>query len=64
MAVLSPVVVDDPYIWLEEKDGASDEWVAIENGKTLPRLENDPRYAGFYMTRTRSRPQRTDRIRR
>ena len=24
------------------------EWVAIENGKTLPRLENDPRYAGFY----------------
>ena len=47
--VLSPVVVDDPYIWLEEKDGAKAmEWVAIENGKTLPRLENDPRYAGFY----------------
>ena len=46
---LSPVTVDDPYIWLEEKDGTKAmEWVAIENGKTIPRLENDPRYAGFY----------------
>ena len=46
---LSPVTVDDPYIWLEEKDGPKAmEWVAIENGKTIPRLENDPRYAGFY----------------
>ncbi len=45
----SPVVVDDPYIWLEEKDGTQAmEWVAVENGKTLPRLEGDPRYAGFY----------------
>ncbi len=40
---------DDPYIWLEEKDGAKAmEWVAVENAKTIPRLENDPRYATYY----------------
>ena len=46
---LSPATVTDPYIWLEEKDSkAAMEWVAVENGKTIPRLESDPRYAGFY----------------
>jgi len=39
----------DPYIWLEDKDGAKAlAWVEAENAKTLPRLENDPRYATFY----------------
>jgi prolyl oligopeptidase len=39
----------DPYIWLEDKDGAKPlAWVEAENAKTLPRLQNDPRYKGFY----------------
>ncbi len=39
----------DPYIWLEDKDGAKPlAWVEAENAKTLPRLENDPRYATFH----------------
>ena len=40
---------DDPYVWLEDKDGAKAmKWVAAENARSLPRLQNDPRYAGFY----------------
>ncbi|KTT76725.1 prolyl oligopeptidase family serine peptidase [Sphingomonas endophytica] len=40
---------DDPYIWLEDKDGAKAlSWVAEENARTLPRLQGDPRYKGFY----------------
>ena len=39
----------DPYIWLEDKDGAKPlAWVEAENAKTLPRLQNDPRYKTFY----------------
>ncbi|MEG3164297.1 prolyl oligopeptidase family serine peptidase [Sphingomonas sp. PB2P19] len=39
----------DPYIWLEDKDGAKPlAWVEAENAKTLPRLQNDPRYATFH----------------
>ncbi len=46
---LSPVTVDDPYIWLEEKDSPQAmQWVAEENAKTLPRLEGDPRYQQYY----------------
>jgi prolyl oligopeptidase len=40
---------DDPYLWLEDKDGArAMQWVEAENAASLPRLEKDPRYAGFY----------------
>ena len=40
---------DDPYIWLEDKDGAKPlAWVEAENARTLPRLQNDPRYKTFY----------------
>lgn len=40
---------DDPYLWLEDKDGASVlAWVEAENKRTLARLESDPRYATFY----------------
>ncbi|WP_019514870.1 prolyl oligopeptidase family serine peptidase [Sphingomonas sp. Mn802worker] len=39
----------DPYMWLEDKDGAKPlAWVAAENARTLPRLQNDPRYKQFY----------------
>jgi len=39
----------DPYIWLEDKDGAKPlAWVSAENARTLPRLQNDPRYPQLY----------------
>ncbi|WP_210358479.1 prolyl oligopeptidase family serine peptidase [Sphingomonas beigongshangi] len=39
----------DPYVWLEDKDGAKPlAWVEAENARTLPRLQNDPRYQTFY----------------
>ncbi len=39
----------DPYIWLEDKDGAKPlAWVEAENAPTLQRLQGDPRYATFY----------------
>jgi prolyl oligopeptidase len=45
----SGAMTNDPYIWLEDKDGAKPlAWVEAENAKTLPRLQNDPRYATFY----------------
>ena len=48
MAQSAPMT-NDPYVWLEDKDGAKAlSWVEAENARTLPRLQNDPRYAGFY----------------
>ncbi|WP_443025312.1 prolyl oligopeptidase family serine peptidase [Sphingomonas sp. Leaf17] len=50
-AAPTPVSTDiaDPYIWLEDKDGPKAlAWVEAENAKTLPRLQNDPRYATLY----------------
>ncbi len=45
----SGAMSNDPYIWLEDKDGAKPlAWVEAENARTLPRLQNDPRYKGFY----------------
>jgi prolyl oligopeptidase len=42
-------MTDDPYIWLEGKDDPKAlAWVEGENARTLPRLQNDPRYATFY----------------
>lgn len=49
MAQVNAVTENDPYIWLEDKDGAKAlAWVEAENAKTLPRLQNDPRYQTFY----------------
>ena len=40
----------DPYIWLEDKDGPEAlAWVEAENARTLPRLQDDPRYKQFYV---------------
>ena len=45
----SKAMTDDPYIWLEDKDGAEAlAWIEAENKRTLPRLQNDPRYQTFY----------------
>lgn len=40
---------DDPYTYMEEIEGAQAmEFAKAENARTMPRLQNDPRYAGFY----------------
>jgi prolyl oligopeptidase len=45
----SKAMTDDPYVWLEDKDGARAlAWVEAENKRTLPRLQDDPRYQTFY----------------
>jgi prolyl oligopeptidase len=42
-------MTNDPYQWLEDKDGAKPlAWVEAENARTLPRLQSDPRYPVFY----------------
>ncbi|TXC71112.1 S9 family peptidase [Sphingomonas ginsenosidivorax] len=46
---MTKIDATDPYIWLEDKDGAKPlAWVEAENARTLPRLQNDPRYATFH----------------
>ncbi|MFZ5718246.1 MAG: prolyl oligopeptidase family serine peptidase [Pseudomonadota bacterium] len=40
---------DDPYVWMEEIEGPRAlEWAKAENARSLPQLQNDPRYAGLY----------------
>lgn len=40
---------DDPYAWMEEIEGARPlAWARAENARSLPQLQNDPRYAGLY----------------
>jgi prolyl oligopeptidase len=49
LSAQTAAMTDDPYIWLEDKDGAKPlAWVEAENARTLPRLQNDPRYPVFY----------------
>ena len=49
VAMTDPATKNDPYLWLEDKDGAKAlAWVEAENAKTLPRLENDPRYRPYF----------------
>src|SRR5580658_4925569 len=39
----------DPYVWLEDKDGAKAmAWVKEQNAKTLPVLEGDSHYQALY----------------
>lgn len=43
------MATNDPYIWLEDKDGAKSlAWVETENKRTLARLEADLRYKTFF----------------
>jgi prolyl oligopeptidase len=40
---------EDPYTWMEEIEGARAlDWAKAENARSLPQLQNDPRYAGLY----------------
>ncbi|MCA1470960.1 S9 family peptidase [Bradyrhizobium sp. IC3195] len=42
-------VTDDPFLWLEEIEGAGAvAWARAENEKTLGVLQSDPRYGHFY----------------
>jgi prolyl oligopeptidase len=39
----------DPFLWLEDKDGArAMAWVRAQNARSLPVLQRDPHYATFY----------------
>src|SRR5690242_18303765 len=43
------MTADDPFLWLEEVEGASAlQWVRGQNGRSLGELEADPRYAGLH----------------
>ncbi|HWU80428.1 MAG TPA: S9 family peptidase, partial [Caulobacter sp.] len=43
---LSELGKDDPYIWMEEIEGTrAMDWAKAQNGKTLPVLQGDARYA-------------------
>ena len=43
---LSELGKDDPYLWMEEIEGArAMDWAKAQNGKTLPVLQGDARYA-------------------
>src|SRR5829696_2653108 len=40
---------DDPYVWMEEIEGAKAlQWARAENARSLPQLQNDSRYKGIY----------------
>jgi prolyl oligopeptidase len=42
----SAMTGEDPYLWLEEVEGERAlNWVREQNARSLPTLENDPRYA-------------------
>ena len=39
---------EDPYLWLEEVEGdRALTWVREQNARSLPQLENDPRFAAL-----------------
>jgi prolyl oligopeptidase len=51
VAKAAPTTADgsDPYLWLEDKDGArAMAWVRAQNARTLPILQRDPHYAALY----------------
>ena len=40
---------DDPYVWMEEIEGAKAlDWARAENARSLPQLQNDPRFKPLY----------------
>ncbi len=42
-------VSNDPYVYMEEAEGAKAlDFARAENARSLPQLQNDPRYAGLY----------------
>ena len=48
-SLLAAANEDDPYVWMEEIEGAKAlEWAKAENARSLPQLQNDPRFKGIY----------------
>jgi len=47
--LLAAAADDDPYVWMEEIEGAKAlQWARAENARSLPQLQNDPRYKSIY----------------
>ena len=47
--VMAAAADDDPYVWMEEIEGTKAlEWAKAENARSLPQLQNDPRFKNFY----------------
>ena len=45
----APAPASDPYVYMEEMDGAQAmAFARAENARSLPQLQNDPRYGGLY----------------
>src|SRR3954466_10679622 len=45
----APAPATDPYVYMEEIEGAKAlDFARAENARSLPQLQNDPRYAGLY----------------
>ena len=45
----APAPSDDPYAYMEEIEGAKAlDFARAENARSLPQLQNDPRYKGLY----------------
>ncbi len=51
VAAFADVASDDPFLWLEDIDGARAlEWVRSQNGYTLKALKSDPHYEETFTT--------------
>ena len=47
--LLAAAADDDPYVWMEEIEGAKAlQWARAENARSLPQLQNDSRFKGIY----------------
>src|SRR5262245_17465217 len=48
-AALAAATEDDPYVWMEEIEGAKVlQWAKAENARSLPQLQNDSRFKTIY----------------
>ena len=49
VTLVAAATEDDPYVWMEDIEGAKAiEWARTENARSLPQLQNDPRFKSIY----------------
>lgn len=49
LAMTEARAAEDPFTWMEEIEGSRAlDWAKAENARSLPRLQNDPRFADLY----------------
>ena len=49
LAMTEARAAEDPWVWMEEIEGERAlAWARAENARSLPRLQNDPRFPGLY----------------